>query len=134
MYHVPLLSDHHVKETLPRNMTFAVESTPFLNAVDGNFYMVSVYETHGYAKEIEAFFKRILKYQTPARKERPLLLWYCTGMSIKACADKLKREMEDYGFAPQFPVDVEEIGQEVLVLDEVVKDNRKGKGCKRLFS
>jgi leucyl-tRNA synthetase len=28
---------------------------------------------------------------------------HCTGMPIKACADKLKREMEDFGYPPQFP-------------------------------
>jgi leucyl-tRNA synthetase len=27
---------------------------------------------------------------------------HCTGMPIKACADKLKREMEDYGYPPNF--------------------------------
>ncbi|RUS81966.1 hypothetical protein EGW08_010281, partial [Elysia chlorotica] len=27
---------------------------------------------------------------------------HCTGMPIKACADKLKREMEEFGFPPQF--------------------------------
>ncbi|KAK0415301.1 hypothetical protein QR680_011878 [Steinernema hermaphroditum] len=46
---------------------FAVESTPFLNAIDGNFHTVWIRWTLGYAKEIEAFFKRILKYQTPKR-------------------------------------------------------------------
>eukprot|EP01137_Pigoraptor_chileana_P025712 Opistho-2@95566 len=29
--------------------------------------------------------------------------FHCTGMPIKACADKLKREIEDYGFPPVFP-------------------------------
>jgi len=28
---------------------------------------------------------------------------HCTGMPIKACADKLKREMEDFGYPPKFP-------------------------------
>ncbi|KAK6045782.1 hypothetical protein COOONC_16713 [Cooperia oncophora] len=27
--------------------------------------------------------------------------FHCTGMPIKACADKLKREMEDFGYPPQ---------------------------------
>uniref|UniRef100_A0A6B2KWU0 leucine--tRNA ligase n=1 Tax=Arcella intermedia TaxID=1963864 RepID=A0A6B2KWU0_9EUKA len=31
--------------------------------------------------------------------------FHCTGMPIKACADKLKREMELYGNPPQFPVE-----------------------------
>eukprot|EP00795_Rhopilema_esculentum_P000827 gene827-10569_t len=29
--------------------------------------------------------------------------FHCTGMPIKACADKLKREMEQFGFPPVFP-------------------------------
>ncbi|XP_067042289.1 leucine--tRNA ligase, cytoplasmic-like isoform X1 [Acropora muricata] len=29
--------------------------------------------------------------------------FHCTGMPIKACADKLKCEMNDYGFPPKFP-------------------------------
>lgn len=28
--------------------------------------------------------------------------FHCTGMPIKACADKLKREMEEFGFPPKF--------------------------------
>jgi leucyl-tRNA synthetase len=28
---------------------------------------------------------------------------HCTGMPIKACADKLRREMAQYGCPPQFP-------------------------------
>ncbi|RLU26189.1 hypothetical protein DMN91_002355 [Ooceraea biroi] len=31
--------------------------------------------------------------------------FHCTGMPIKACADKLKREMEEYGYPPRFPVE-----------------------------
>jgi leucyl-tRNA synthetase len=30
---------------------------------------------------------------------------HCTGMPIKACADKLQREMELYGCPPKFPQD-----------------------------
>ena len=30
--------------------------------------------------------------------------FHCTGMPIKACADKLKREMEDFGCPPVFPL------------------------------
>lgn len=33
--------------------------------------------------------------------------YHCTGMPIKACADKLKREIELYGNPPQFPADLE---------------------------
>ncbi|CAF5201997.1 unnamed protein product [Rotaria magnacalcarata] len=31
--------------------------------------------------------------------------FHCTGMPIRAAADKLKREIEEYGFPPQFPID-----------------------------
>ena len=31
--------------------------------------------------------------------------FHCTGMPIKACADKLKREMEDFGYPPNFELD-----------------------------
>ncbi|PRP83020.1 leucyl-tRNA synthetase, cytoplasmic-like [Planoprotostelium fungivorum] len=34
--------------------------------------------------------------------------FHCTGMPIKACADKLKREMEIWGNPPQFPLPVVE--------------------------
>ncbi|XP_047126079.1 leucine--tRNA ligase, cytoplasmic isoform X1 [Hydra vulgaris] len=33
--------------------------------------------------------------------------FHCTGMPIKACADKLKREIEDYGCPPVFPNETE---------------------------
>lgn len=44
-------------------------------------------------------------------------------MPIKACADKLKREMELYGYPPQFPNE-EKI--EEIVEDIVIKDKSKG--------
>ena len=31
--------------------------------------------------------------------------FHCTGMPIKACADKLKKEMESFGFPPNFPIE-----------------------------
>lgn len=46
-------------------------------------------------------------------------------MPIKACADKLKREMELYGFPPKFP-EVEEITIEEDN-DGIPKDKSKGK-------
>lgn len=39
--------------------------------------------------------------------------FHCTGMPIKACADKLKREMEVYGYPPLFPDE-----DDVVVKDE----------------
>ncbi|KAL4631244.1 leucine-tRNA ligase, cytoplasmic-like [Arapaima gigas] len=57
---------------------------------------------------------------------------HCTGMPIKACADKLKREMECYGNPPQFPD--EEEGEEEnkpKAGDEIIiKDKSKGKKSK----
>ncbi|XP_041972979.1 leucine--tRNA ligase, cytoplasmic isoform X2 [Aricia agestis] len=54
--------------------------------------------------------------------------FHCTGMPIKACADKLKREMELYGCPPVFPED-----EEVSVKDDgdiIPKDKSKGKKSK----
>ncbi|EFO88158.1 hypothetical protein CRE_06955 [Caenorhabditis remanei] len=57
--------------------------------------------------------------------------FHCTGMPIKACADKLKREMEDFGYPPNFPEDVEEVvKEEVSAVDEIIKDKSKGKKSK----
>lgn len=57
---------------------------------------------------------------------------HCTGMPIKACADKLKREMELYGNPPQFPDEEEEQEKEQPdVSDEIIiKDKAKGKKSK----
>ncbi|CAF3565723.1 unnamed protein product [Rotaria socialis] len=38
--------------------------------------------------------------------------FHCTGMPIRAAADKLKREMEDFGFPPKFPTDTNEENEE----------------------
>jgi len=45
-------------------------------------------------------------------------------MPIKACADKLKREIELYGCPPQFP---EEIEIKEVEFDVIPKDKSKGK-------
>ncbi|XP_056587813.1 leucine--tRNA ligase, cytoplasmic-like [Triplophysa dalaica] len=56
---------------------------------------------------------------------------HCTGMPIKACADKLKREMELYGFPPQFPDEDEEEEEKPKINDEIIiKDKAKGKKSK----
>ncbi|XP_039506138.1 leucine--tRNA ligase, cytoplasmic [Pimephales promelas] len=56
---------------------------------------------------------------------------HCTGMPIKACADKLKREMELYGYPPQFPEEDEEVEEQKMTTDEVIiKDKSKGKKSK----
>lgn len=53
---------------------------------------------------------------------------HCTGMPIKACSDKLKREVEDFGYPPVFP-DTEEI-QVVQEREVVPIDKSKGKKSK----
>lgn len=56
---------------------------------------------------------------------------HCTGMPIKACADKLKREMELYGYPPQFPEEDEEEEEQKKTSDDVIiKDKTKGKKSK----
>lgn len=53
---------------------------------------------------------------------------HCTGMPIKAGADKLKREMADYGFPPVFPIQMEE--EKLEETEIVIKDKAKGKKSK----
>nr|XP_057943374.1 leucine--tRNA ligase, cytoplasmic isoform X2 [Doryrhamphus excisus] len=56
---------------------------------------------------------------------------HCTGMPIKACADKLKREMELYGNPPLFPDEEEEKEEKPNASDEIIiKDKAKGKKSK----
>ncbi|VEN44598.1 unnamed protein product [Callosobruchus maculatus] len=54
--------------------------------------------------------------------------FHCTGMPIMACADKLKREMELYGYPPKFP-ETEEVKVEESN-DGIPKDKSKGKKSK----
>uniref|UniRef100_A0A914W357 leucine--tRNA ligase n=1 Tax=Plectus sambesii TaxID=2011161 RepID=A0A914W357_9BILA len=60
--------------------------------------------------------------------------FHCTGMPIKACADKLKRELEEFGFPPNFPVEEvgEATGPKELTADDITKDKSKGKKSKVL--
>lgn len=55
--------------------------------------------------------------------------FHCTGMPIKACADKLKRELETFGYPPQFPTEQEQVVVEVD-RDIIPKDKSKGKKTK----
>ncbi|CAG9765535.1 unnamed protein product [Ceutorhynchus assimilis] len=55
--------------------------------------------------------------------------FHCTGMPIKACADKLKREIELYGNPPNFPQN-ETVTVENEDTDAVPKDKSKGKKSK----
>lgn len=57
---------------------------------------------------------------------------HCTGMPIKACADKLKREMEDYGYPPVFPVETEEVEVEEVFKEIKIVDKSKGKKVNHL--
>lgn len=54
--------------------------------------------------------------------------FHCTGMPIKACADKLKRELETFGYPPSFPTE-DEAPVEVE-RDIIPKDKSKGKKSK----
>ena len=62
--------------------------------------------------------------------------FHCTGMPIKACADKLKREIEMFGNPPVFPdddaVNGEDDGKPAVEADEssLLKDKAKGKKSK----
>ncbi|XP_023175082.2 leucine--tRNA ligase, cytoplasmic [Drosophila hydei] len=62
------------------------------------------------------------------------VLWpfgfHCTGMPIKACADKLARELETYGYPPKFPETEEEVPVVEQSQSEVPKDKSKGKKSK----
>jgi len=56
--------------------------------------------------------------------------FHCTGMPIKACADKLKREMETYGNPPVFPVISLEEQQKAAEIEQKKKEKEKGKPIK----
>ena len=48
-------------------------------------------------------------------------------LPTQACADKLKREMEDFGFPPNFPTEPEEKEEEEKAEAGVIQDKAKGK-------
>ncbi|XP_005104027.1 leucine--tRNA ligase, cytoplasmic [Aplysia californica] len=54
---------------------------------------------------------------------------HCTGMPIKACADKLDREMKDFGYPPVFPVE-EKKEEPAPKESEIGKDKSKSKKSK----
>lgn len=55
---------------------------------------------------------------------------HCTGMPIKACADKLKLEMQDYGYPPKFPVEVAEVEVVEQIKEFKIVDKSKSKKSK----
>lgn len=62
--------------------------------------------------------------------------FHCTGMPIKACADKLLREMKDFGNPPLFPIESAEDQQpkeEISAIDDIIKDKSKGKKVFKIF-
>jgi len=56
--------------------------------------------------------------------------FHVSGMPIKACADKIAREMALYGNPPQFPEEEEEAKTEEVSHEFVMKDKSKGKKSK----
>lgn len=60
--------------------------------------------------------------------------FHCTGMPILACADKLKREIELYGFPPKFPAEQENADEAKAdkpdIDDIMAKDKSKAKKSK----
>ncbi|XP_043220831.1 leucine--tRNA ligase, cytoplasmic-like [Amphibalanus amphitrite] len=58
--------------------------------------------------------------------------FHCTGMPIKACADKLRREIETYGCPPTFPAEEsrDDETQQQDSGDPIIKDKAKGKKSK----
>ncbi|KAK4294869.1 hypothetical protein Pmani_032536 [Petrolisthes manimaculis] len=55
---------------------------------------------------------------------------HCTGMPIKASADKLKRELADFGYPPKFSVEEETDKITTSVQEVTLKDKSKGKKSK----
>jgi leucyl-tRNA synthetase len=54
--------------------------------------------------------------------------FHATGMPIKACADKLRGEIEQYGNPPVFPKEEEEAEvEQKSESDEIIKDKSKSK-------
>jgi len=56
--------------------------------------------------------------------------FHVTGMPIKACADKIAREMETYGNPPVFPIEEEPAPVKEERSEIVIKDKSKGKKSK----
>ncbi|KAI3378192.1 hypothetical protein SNEBB_004661 [Seison nebaliae] len=56
--------------------------------------------------------------------------FHCTGMPIKACADKLKKEIELYGTKPIFPVDDNDEKKVEEEMDKLKLDKSKSKKSK----
>ncbi|KAH0558055.1 leucine--tRNA ligase, cytoplasmic [Cotesia glomerata] len=56
--------------------------------------------------------------------------FHCTGMPIKACADKLMREMQVFGYPPNFPDQEEEVTTVEDPTAAIIKDKSKGKKSK----
>lgn len=55
--------------------------------------------------------------------------------AIQACADKLKREMDDFGYPPVFPVEEETTPEiEDKSSEPIIKDKAKGKKVNHICS
>lgn len=56
--------------------------------------------------------------------------FHCTGMPIKACADKLKNELDQYGFPPVFPVEPVEKEEEEAETPDLADPTKRAKKTK----
>ncbi|XP_018406074.1 PREDICTED: leucine--tRNA ligase, cytoplasmic [Cyphomyrmex costatus] len=104
-------------KNLPDEKFFATFPYPYMN---GRLHLGHVFSLS--KCEFAARYNRLL-----GKKVLFPFGFHCTGMPIKACADKLKREIETYGYPPKFPEEIEIVEEKE---DDVLKDKSKGKKSK----
>ncbi|KAL7673567.1 hypothetical protein ACOME3_008421 [Neoechinorhynchus agilis] len=69
-------------------------------------------------------------YRLRGRKSLFPMAFHCTGMPIKASADKLRREMDEFGFPPQFPREDNHETEAVNKPNELTTEKFKSKKSK----
>lgn len=103
----------HIKQS-PNEKFFATFPYPYMN---GRLHL-------GHAFSLSKCEFAIRYNRFLGKKVLFPLGFHCTGMPIKTSADKLKREMEIYGYPPKFPEDNQILEEKV---DDVLKDKNKSK-------